>query len=138
VKRPNTTTIDPAWLSSGSIGAQTAIYDEAQRNGDDVLRIVLDDFVNLLPEWQRSAVQMTVMANMTYREASEIISTLRGIPTDRKTVWRWSKSGVEQIMEWMRKSPWVGAITRNKIPVEYLDKITEATLPSPWREDASS
>ena len=102
------------------------------------MRIVLDDFVNLLPEWQRSAVQMTVMANMTYREASEIISTLRGIPTDRKTVWRWSKSGVEQIMEWMRKSPWVGAITRNKIPVEYLDKITEATLPSPWREDASS
>jgi len=125
-------------MGSGAIGRQTAVHDVPQKNTDDVVRIVLDDFVNHLPEWQRSAVQMTVMANMTFREAAEHISVLRGVTTDRKTVWRWAKGGLDQILQWMKNSPWLAAITNDKIPLEYLDNMTESMLQPPWDDDASS
>lgn len=108
-------------MASGAIGSQTAVYDKEEMNYDGTLRIVLDDFVNLLPEWQRSAVQMTVMANMTFQEAADTIAVLRGKPTDKKTVWRWAQAGVNQMREWLTGMTWLGAMS--KAPVEYVDEM---------------
>jgi len=96
----------------------------------------MDDFVTLLPEYKKSAVEMCVMANMTYEQAAQKISEHRGINTDKKTVWRWARQGVEEVKTWLMASPWVGALTNGKIPVEYLDKTSSINLP--WEEDDGS
>lgn len=79
---------------------------------------------------------MCVMAGLTYEEAARTISVYRGIQTDKKTVWRWARQGVEEIKDWLVASPWVGALTNGKIPVEYLDKSLSISLP--WEEDDGS
>lgn len=79
---------------------------------------------------------MCVMAGLTYEEAARKISAHRGIETDKKTVWRWAKQGVEEIKDWLIASPWVGALTNGKIPVEYLDAAKSIDLP--WEEEDGS
>jgi hypothetical protein len=131
---PNrSTSVPPEFFDSGQIGAQSASYDEPDKEGDDVVRIIIDDFLQFVPEWKRSSVQMTLMSKMTYEEAAQKITELRGVRTDKKTVWRWAQEGVEIIKEYLMASPWVGAMTKGKIPVEYLDESKEIYLP--WRED---
>ena len=125
--------VPPEFFDSGSIGAQSASYDEKEKDSDDVVRVIIDDFIQFVPEWRRSALQMTVMAKLTYEEAAEKISELRGVRTDKKTVWRWAQEGAEIVKEYLMASPWVGAMTNGKIPVEYLDDSKEIYLP--WRED---
>lgn len=115
--------VPPDVLESGGIGSIGA-NDAESFNAttlDDVVRIVIEKFVDQLPEYQRSAVQMTVMSRYTYEEAANMIELLRGRPTDKKTVWRWAQQGVQSIKKWLADSPWVGAITHNKIPVAYID-----------------
>jgi hypothetical protein len=125
--------IDPSFFDSGEIGSQTGDIDEYFGNDtESTLRMVVDVFLKLLPEHQKEAVEMCVMANLTYEEAAERISLLRGITTDKKTVWRWSRAGVEKIQGWMKDSPWVGPLTNGKIPVDFLD-VAVSTKP-PWEE----
>jgi DNA-directed RNA polymerase specialized sigma24 family protein len=128
--------VPPEYFESGEIGRQTSVEDEEVRKGDDVVRVIIDDFLQFVPEWKRSAVQMTVMSKWTYEEAAQKISELRGVPTDKKTVWRWAQQGLEIVKKYLIASPWVGAITDGKIPVEYLDERQEVYLP--WSDDGSS
>lgn len=131
---PNkSTSVPPEFFDSGQIGAQTASYDEEDNEGDDVVRIIIDDFIQFVPEWKRSAVQMTVMSKLTYEEAAEKISVMRGVPTDKKTVWRWAQEGLQIVKDYLIASPWVGAMTNGKIPVEYLDDSKEIYLP--WKNN---
>lgn len=128
--------VPPEYFDSGEIGRQTASEDKEVRGNDDVTRVIIDDFLQFVPEWKRSAVQMTVMSKWTYEQAAEKISELRGVPTDKKTVWRWAQQGLEIVKKYLISSPWVGAITDGKIPVEYLDERQEVYLP--WSDDGSS
>jgi DNA-directed RNA polymerase specialized sigma24 family protein len=131
---PNkSTSVPPEFFDSGQIGAQTASYDKEDNEGDDVVRIIIDDFIQFVPEWKRSAVQMTVMSKLTYEEAAEKISVMRGVPTDKKTVWRWAQEGLQIAKDYLIASPWVGAMTNGKIPVEYLDDSKEIYLP--WKNN---
>jgi len=122
--------VPPDLLESGGIGALSANDGESftRESVDDVVRLVVEKFVDQLPEWQRSAVQMTVMSQYTYEEAAEVISGLRGVPTDKKTVWRWARKGIQSIKEWLAVSPWVGAIPHHKIPVSFIDFSTPVFL----------
>lgn len=111
MRRPRRTTIDPEAFASGDIGAQTATYDEHFADDKEpTIRIVLAHFVDRLPEPQKSAVEMCVMAGMTYEEAATHISIQRGIVTHKKTVWRWARQGVNTLGEMFQKAGWVGAI----------------------------
>jgi len=125
--------VPPEYFDSGEIGRQTASEDEKTREHDDVTRVIIDDFLQFVPEWKRSAVQMTVMSKWTYEQAAQKITELRGIPTDKKTVWRWAQQGLEIVKKYLISSPWVGAITDGKIPVEYLDEKQQVYLP--WSDD---
>jgi DNA-directed RNA polymerase specialized sigma24 family protein len=116
VKRPRRTTISPDAFGSGQIGAQTATYDRYfEEEKDATIRIVLDHFVGRLPEPRKSAVEMCVMAGMTYEEAARYISIQRGIDTHKKTVWRWARQGVNMLAEMFRQAGWATAITP-KVP----------------------
>jgi DNA-directed RNA polymerase specialized sigma24 family protein len=116
MRRPRRTTIDPEAFGSGAIGMQTATYDRYfTEDKDSTIRIVLANFVNRLPEPQKSAVEMCVMAGMTYEEAAQHISIERGILTHKKTVWRWAKQGVNMLGKMFQNAGWVGAIDP-KIP----------------------
>lgn len=112
-----TTPISPELFESGEIGASTGIsdiyFDTSPQ--ETVTKIVIATLVDKLPEWERSAVEMTVMYKMTYEEAAEEISFRRGKKTDKKTVWKWSRKGMQQLEEWLSQ-PWVHNITGGKVP----------------------
>lgn len=111
MRRPRRTSIDPEAFGSGAIGAQTATYDNYfEDDKEPTIRIVLAHFVNRLPEPQKSAVEMCIMAGMTYEEAARHISVDRGIVTHKKTVWRWAKQGVNMLGQMFHNAGWVGAI----------------------------
>jgi DNA-directed RNA polymerase specialized sigma24 family protein len=136
-RRPPDAIIPPDYFDNGEIGKQTASADSYFAwNYEESTRMVLDNFVKHLPEWKRSAVQMCVMSNMTYEQAAEEISNLRGKKTDKKTVWRWARSGVEDLKTWLSKSFWVSHITQGKIPVASLEKTKPINLP--WEKSNGS
>lgn len=126
--------MDPEYFSSGNIARQAATHDKYFKEEiEPAVRVVLDEFVSLLPEWSRTAVQMCVMSGITYEEAAKHISIMRGITTHKKTVWRWARKGVEELRAWLTVAPWVGTMTDGKIPVDELDEAEPIHLP--WRED---
>lgn len=132
--RRTTVFIDPALFESGAVGLATGKTDSYFDNPpEDVVRMVMDNFVKQLPTLKRAAVEMCVMSQMTYEEASKHIAIIRGVPTDKKTVWRWAQAGLEDIKGWLMDSPWVSAITEGKIPVDMLDPTISVGLP-PWEE----
>lgn len=111
MRRPRTVTIDPSYLTSGDIGAQTAHYDTPfESDAEPTLRIVVDYFLQKLEEPQRTAVQMCVMEGISYAQAAEWFSGERGIKTDPKTVWRWAKQGVERLGKMFERAGWAKAI----------------------------
>jgi hypothetical protein len=134
VKR-TTVFIDPALFDSGAVGQATGEEDSYfSSSPEDVVRMVLDNFIKELPPLKRAAVEMCVMSQMTYEEAAEHLTMIRGVKTDKKTVWRWAQSGLEDVKSWLMESPWVAAITEGKIPIDLLD----ASLPidlAPWEDD---
>lgn len=135
--RRTTSYVDPAYFESGNIGAETADRDEYfAADYESADRIVLDSFVSLLPEYRKSAVEMCVMAGWTYEEAAAEISVRRGVKTDKKTVWRWARAGLEDLQVWLRSSPWVAAATAGKIPVDTMMEIMPVELP--WEDDDGS
>jgi DNA-directed RNA polymerase specialized sigma24 family protein len=116
VRRPRQTTISPDYFASGDIGSQTARTDEYfATNSEPTIRIVMDNFVSRLPEYQKSAVEMCVMAGMTYEQAANIIAVNRGVATDKKTVWRWAQQGVEMLGRMFKAAGWAAAISP-KVP----------------------
>ena len=129
--------VSPEAFGSGEIGRQTAVEDEYfKKNPEPSVRMILFHFVEHVPEFKKSAVEMCVMSQLTYEEASQKISALRGISTDKKTVWRWAKAGLEDIKVMLIRSPWVNAATNGKIPVEFLDPSISIELP--WEDDDGS
>lgn len=135
--RRSTSYVDPQFFDSGKIGRHTADSDEYfAKDHESSERIVLDSFVQLLPEYRKSAVEMCIMAGYTYEEAAEEISVRRGVSTDKKTVWRWARAGLEDLRTWLIDSPWVGAATAGKIPVEILNAAMPIDLP--WEDDDGS
>jgi DNA-directed RNA polymerase specialized sigma24 family protein len=116
MRRPRRTTLSPEAFDSGDIGGQTATYDRYfYEEKDPTLRIVISHFVNRLPEPQKSAVEMCIMAGMTYEEAATHISVQRGIVTHKKTVWRWAKQGVTMLGNMFKSAGWATAISP-KVP----------------------
>lgn len=116
MRRPRKTTISPDAFGTGDIGAQTATEDKYfDDDKEPTLRIIMDNFVSRLPQPQKSAVEMCIMAGMTYQEAADHISVQRGIMTHKKTVWRWAKQGVNMLGEMFRSAGWAGAISP-KVP----------------------
>ena len=116
MRRPRKTTISPDAFGTGEIGAQTATHDEYFKDDKEpTIRIVLAHFVDRLPEPQKSSVEMCIMARMTYEEAAQHITVQRGIITDKKTVWRWAKQGVNMLGDMFRSAGWAGAIAP-KVP----------------------
>lgn len=94
-RRPRRTTIDPAWLQHGDIGAATADYDEyfADEPGTHPLGVVLDKLLGDLPELEADAVAMVCIAGLSYREAGEYQGC------DKKTVWRRVQRGLARLAE---------------------------------------
>lgn len=137
VKRTTVSYVSPDAFGSGEIGRQTANEDEYfKQNPEPTVRMILEHFIKHVPEYKKSAVEMCVMSQITYEAASQVISTKRGVPTDKKTVWRWARAGLEDIKGMLLRSPWVGAATNGKIPVEFLDPMIPINLP--WEEDDGS
>ena len=111
MRRPRQTMLDPEYLESGTIGLSTAVYDEYfTERPEPTLRIVLDTFLQHVPEPQKTALEMCVMKRVTYKEAAEYFTTLRGKPTDPKTVWRWAQQGVQMMGVMLSNTPWAGAV----------------------------
>jgi DNA-directed RNA polymerase specialized sigma24 family protein len=111
LRRPKTAFIDPAAFGSGTIGASTANTDTYfSTSHEDTLRILVSNFLDQIPEPQRTAVEMCVMSLMTYDEAAQYFSAIRGRPTHRKTVWRWAKSGVEMLGRMLKEAKWAAEI----------------------------
>ena len=111
MRRPARTTLDPAALESGSIGAQTATEDTYFDGGvEPTLRIVVTHFLERLEEPQKTAVEMCIMKRMTYKEAAEWFTAERGRTTDPKTVWRWAQQGVQQLARMFERAKWATAI----------------------------
>jgi hypothetical protein len=134
VVRKTLSYVSPDAFGSGEIGRQTAVEDEYfKQNPEPSVRMILSHFVQHVPEYKRAAVEMCVMSQITYEAAAETISAMRGLPTDKKTVWRWAKAGLEDIKRMLINSPWVNAATNGKIPVEFLDPSIPIDLP--WEDD---
>jgi hypothetical protein len=134
VNRRTVAYVSPDAFSSGEIGRQTAIEDEYfKENPEPSVRMILAHFIQYVDEYKRVAVEMCVMSRITYEAAAETISVMRGVPTDKKTVWRWAKAGLEDIKAMLIRSPWVNAATNGKIPVEFLDP--EIPIDLPWEEN---
>ena len=134
VVRRTVSLVSPDAFGSGEIGRQTSVTDEYfKQNPEPSVRMILSHFVNNVPEYKKSAVEMCIMSQMTYEAAASIITTQRGVDTDKKTVWRWAKAGLEDIKGMLIRSPWVNAATSGKIPVEFLDPSIPINLP--WEED---
>lgn len=109
--------ISPELFESGGIGASTANKDYYfdNRPKEEVLKIVISTLVDSLPEWEKSSVEMTIMSKMTYEQAAQEISILRGKKTDRKTVWKWARRGMKMLEEQLQQ-PWVHNITGGRVP----------------------
>lgn len=128
--------INPALFESGAIGQATGTSDEYfASTTESSVRIIMDNFVKQLPEYKRTAVEMCVMSKITYEDAAKHISIVRGVPTDKKTVWRWAQSGVEDLKKWLMESPWVSPVTEGKIPVDMLDLSIPISLPWEAEDD---
>lgn len=114
MRRPRQTTLDPALLDGGLIGSQTASIDKYFESGeaDDVLTIVVQNFVDKLNEPRKTAVKMCIMQGISYAEAAETISVLRGIQTDPKTVWRWAQQGVQSVGRMLQAAKWTSEVTK--------------------------
>jgi len=111
VRRPPTVHIDPEYFNSGSIGAQTSVEDQYFRTGvEPTLRIVIDNFLKKLEPHERAAVQMCVMERYSYAQAAEWFTQERGIKTDRKTVWRWARNGVQKLSGMFERAGWVAQL----------------------------
>lgn len=133
MNRKTVSYISPDAFGSGEIGRQTAVQDEYfKKNPEPSVRMILSYFVKHVEEYKRTAVEMCVMSRITYEAAAQTISVLRGVPTDKKTVWRWAQAGLEDIKGMLIRSPWVNAATNGKIPVEFLDP--EIPINLPWEE----
>lgn len=109
--------VSPELFESGDIGMSASILDKYFDNTpkEEVLKIVISTFVDALPEWERSSVEMTVMYRMTYEAAAQEISIRRGVKTDKKTVWKWSRRGMKRLQESLEQN-WVHNITGGRVP----------------------
>lgn len=130
--KPSTSFVSPEYFESGNIARQTAVTDTYFLSEiEPAVRTVVDEFLQNVPEWRRSAVQMCIMANLTYAEAAERISVMRGKRTHKKTVWRWAQQGLNELRELFEVAPWVGTMTDGKIPVNQEEPTGPVHLP--WR-----
>lgn len=111
MRRPRTAVISPDYFDSGEIGRQTAGDDEYFSSLEEsTLKIVIDHFIQRLPDLHRAAVEMCIMQNVTYADAAEILSVQRGVRTDPKTVWRWAQKGVAQLAEMFDNAKWTASL----------------------------
>lgn len=74
------------------------------------MKIVIDHFIQRLPDNHRAAVEMCIMNNITYADAAEHFTVMRGMKTDPKTVWRWAQKGVAQLTEMFANAKWAATM----------------------------
>lgn len=117
--------LDPSWLRGGSLGSQTATHDNPfPEMRDDVVALVVDRFIERLPDKEREAVSMCVIGGMSYAEAGAEMGH------DKKTVWRWCKRGLGRIESWITGAPWLRELAGDRLPVLPEE---DAGQPSPTR-----
>lgn len=118
MSRPGRTTIEPRTFEYGAIAQQTGQWDTYFADVEpDAFQLILAALVERLQEPDRASVQMCVMAGMTYQEAADWFTAVRGATTDRRTVWRWARRGLLTVQEWLEVSPWVSAMTAGRVPL---------------------
>ena len=111
--------ISPDLFESGDIARSTGVEDEYfKEEGEEAVRMVLHVFMDMLPKWEREAIEMTIMKRYTYEEAAKHISLARGKRTDKKTVWKWTRVGMERLRGWLAQAEWASHMTGMKIPME--------------------
>lgn len=111
--------ISPDLFESGDIARNTGVEDEYfKEEGEEAVRMVLHVFMDMLPKWEREAIEMTIMKRYTYEEAAKQISLARGKRTDKKTVWKWTRVGMERLRGWLAQAEWASHMTGMKIPME--------------------
>lgn len=111
MRRPKTAIVSPEYFDSGEIGRQTANPDGYFKTiNETTLKIVIDHFVQRLPDNHRAAVEMCVMQGLSYATAAEHFTVERGITTDPKTVWRWANKGIEQLTRMFENAKWAASI----------------------------
>ena len=123
-RRPNPTTIEPGAFEAGSIARQNHDIDIPFIDPSDpeAFARVLNYLVEKLDEPDRSCVSACVMKGISYREAAEIIEIEVGRLVDKKTVWRWTQRGVDQLRVWLEATPWVGILVGDRIPLPPSDE----------------
>lgn len=117
MRRPRRTSLDPSWFKAGPIGAQTAHTDEyfVGEEKPSVLAVVMQRLVDRLPERQRDAIEAVSIGGYSYRQAAELLDTYP------KAVWRWEKRGIEQILRWLKGSPWMLEMLATHLPFDMVE-----------------
>lgn len=117
-RRPARISIDPAWFEYHGIGGQTAVEDTYFDPGEqvDTLEKVIGLVVDRLPEPDRTCVRVTVMHRHSYEHAAGYLEVDLGYRPDRKTVWRWTQRGLDQIKDELQSSPWANVLLDGRIP----------------------
>jgi hypothetical protein len=117
MRRPSSTTLDPAAFDAGRIARGHCTVD-GERFGPDALALVLDALVDRLPEPERSVLQ-GVAAGLTNAELGRLLGYDPAFlaatgrpegPIERKTVWRWKDRGAKRLAGWLEQATWLHAL----------------------------
>lgn len=115
-RRPDRTTIDPAWLSdAGQIAQQTAVWDDPDGyEGPDGVALVLELLVARLDEPARSAVTMRA-EGLSYEQIAEHLTAEHG-RVHRRQAQRWVEYGLRDLRRTLEETPWAAELLRLKVP----------------------
>ena len=115
-KRPDTTTIDPAWLAdAGAIARQTACWDDPDRpEGPDGVSLVIELLVAKLDEPIRTAVTMRA-SGLSYEQIAEHMVPDVG-RVHRRQVQRWVSYGLRDLRATLTSESWAAELLKLKVP----------------------
>ena len=100
---------DPSMADSGVLASDLSVTDEYFKNADSDTHPYdfLDNILNELSDIEKSCVEMCVMQNMTYTEASRILGC------SDQTARRASIRGVNKIKDILKVSSWLPVINED-------------------------
>jgi DNA-directed RNA polymerase specialized sigma24 family protein len=98
---------DPSRADSGVLAADLSyqdIYFQAQANDEDSATLVLESLIQELPDRQRSAIEMCVLARISYAEAGRMMKC------SDQTMRRETLRAIAKIKKRIEATPWLVAI----------------------------
>ena len=90
-------------------------YPSLDAADDRSLGLVVDRLLADLPHGQRRAVELTVLAGMSYRDAARYLDLTAGGEPDGKRVWRQARRGLAAIRRRL-ETGWPEAIAGHRLP----------------------